>query len=73
MRDRDVVASNVLKYCVTQMEPDAKVIGVFTAAEVAALAASTMDQCPKCDAAAWVNIDCELCLVATALLAGEMP
>jgi hypothetical protein len=29
--------------------------------------------CPKCGSEAWVNIDCDLCLVANQLMQGEVP
>ncbi len=72
MRNREAVAMTVLKFVATTVNPDDVVVGDTTAAELAALAASVLAQCPKCQATAWVNIDCDLCLVVTALLAGEM-
>lgn len=72
MRARKVVASAVLEYC-AKMEPDDVAFGDILAAELAAMAASALDQCPYCGAEEWVNIDCDVCLVASALLAGEVP
>ena len=40
---------------------------------IAALCASIVTCCPACGAEPWVNIDCDLCLVATALTAGDVP
>lgn len=72
MRAMDAVASAVLKYC-TSIAPDDVVFGDIQAAEIVALAASTLNQCPYCGAEAWVNIDCDACLVVSALLAREIP
>lgn len=80
MRDRRIVAIEALRLAL-QREPGELVLQsapglpsvAITVAELAALAASTLDQCPLCEAFAFVNIDCDLCLIAGSLLAGEMP
>jgi hypothetical protein len=70
VKNREAVASAVLRNCLT-WRPDTVLLTGVTAAELAGLAASSIDTCPKCGATAWVNIDCDLCLVATSLREGE--
>ena len=72
MMNREAVAVNVLRFSLA-LEPNVRLLGDVMASEIAALAASAVDTCPKCGATAWVNIDCDLCLVVTALMRGEMP
>jgi hypothetical protein len=60
------IAVDVL-HCALSWEPGVRLIGDVTAAEVATLAAHTITQCPKCGAEAWVNIDCDLCMVCSEL------
>lgn len=72
MRDPETIARMALEAALT-WEPDARLIGDLTAAEVAALAARAAMTCPGCGAEAWVNIDCDMCLVCAALASGEMP
>lgn len=48
-------------------DPMAILIGSVRANEVAALAARSIDTCPECGAIAWVNIDCDLCCICSAL------
>lgn len=72
MRNLEQVAVDVL-HCAISHEPNVCLLGNVIASEVAALAAFVIDSCPKCGATAWVNIDCDLCLVCSQLLHGEMP
>jgi len=72
MMNREAVAVDVLR-CALAWEPNACLLGNVMASEIAALAASAIDTCPKCGATAWVNIDCDLCLVVVSLRNGEMP
>jgi hypothetical protein len=72
MRDPETIACDVLA-CALAHDPDVRLIGNVTAAEVAALAARHVMTCPHCGAEAWVNIDCDTCLVCSALVSGEVP
>jgi hypothetical protein len=72
MRDTETVAGELLR-CSLSWEPNACLVGNVMAAEVAALASRHITSCPKCGAEPWVNIDCDLCLIAHALQHGEMP
>jgi hypothetical protein len=72
MLSREATAIDLLK-CALSHEPDARLLGNLSARDVAALAASIVTCCPSCGAEPWVNIDCDLCLVATGLAAGEVP
>lgn len=72
MRDIESIARDVL-CCAISHDPDARLIGNVRASEVAALAAREIMTCPKCGAEAWVNIDCDLCLIAGQLQIGEEP
>jgi|JI8StandDraft_1071087.scaffolds.fasta_scaffold80784_1 hypothetical protein len=72
MRDPEAIACDALA-CALAHEPDVRLIGNVTAAEVAALAARSVMTCPACGATAWVNIDCDTCLVCSALVSGEVP
>ena len=72
MLSREATAIALLKSAIS-WEPEARLVGGLRACELAALAASIVTCCPKCGAEPWVNIDCDLCLVATALTAGEVP
>lgn len=67
MMNRKAVAVEVLR-CALAWEPNVCLLGNVMESEIAALAASDIDTCPKCGATAWVNIDCDLCLMVTALL-----
>lgn len=44
-----------------------------TLAEIARLASREVMTCPSCGAEAWVNIDCDMCLVCSSLANGEVP
>jgi hypothetical protein len=66
-RTVETIAVDVLR-CALAWEPNACLMGNVTASEIATLAAWTIDTCPKCGATAWVNIDCDLCLVLADLL-----
>lgn len=72
MRDPETIARMTLEAALA-WDPDARLIGNVTAAEVAALAARAVTTCPSCGAEAWVNIDCDACLVCAALASGEVP
>lgn len=72
MREPETIARMTLEAALT-WDPDARLIGDVTAAEVAALAARAVMTCPACGSEAWVNIDCDMCLVCAALVAGEVP
>lgn len=72
MKNREAVAVDVLR-CALAWEPNVCLIGNVMACEIAALAASAIDTCPKCGATAWVNIDCDLCMVVGQLMLGEQP
>lgn len=72
MRDPESIAACVLK-CALAREPDVRLVGNVQACEVAALAARAVMTCPSCGSEAWVNIDCDLCLVAGQLSRGETP
>lgn len=72
MRTREQIAIDVLQASIA-WEPEVRVVANVTASELAALAAAAVDTCPSCGATAFVNIDCDLCLVCSALLAGEVP
>jgi PAS domain-containing protein len=72
MLSREATAIELLR-CAISWEPEVRLVGNLRACEIAALAASIVTCCPKCGAEPWVNIDCDLCLVATALTAGEVP
>ncbi len=60
------VAVDVLK-CALSWDPEVRLLGNVTAREIAALAAKAITTCPKCGAEAWVNIDCDLCLMVAQL------
>lgn len=72
MLSREQTAIELLK-CAISWEPEVRLVGSLRACEIAALAASIVTCCPRCGAEPWVNIDCDLCLVATALTSGEVP
>lgn len=59
--------------CAVSWEPEARLLGNIRACEIARLAASLCSSCPKCCAEPWVNIDCDLCLVLSALEIGDVP
>lgn len=59
--------------CALSHEPGVMLIGNVMACEIAMLAAASVLTCPKCGAEPWVNIDCDLCLVAGQLARGEVP
>lgn len=61
-RSIEQISVDVLK-CAVGWEPEAKLIGNVSALEVARLAIPNIDSCPKCGATAWVNIDCDLCMM----------
>jgi len=72
MLSREQTAIDLLK-CALSWEPEVRLIGNLRTCELAALAASIISSCPKCGAEPWCDIDCDLCLVCTALMAGEVP
>jgi hypothetical protein len=72
MMGLDAIAREALR-CALAWEPNVTLVGNVMASELAALAASTLITCPKCGAEAWCDIDCDLCLVCSALMNGEMP
>lgn len=67
---REETAWELLK-CAVSHEPGARLVGNVRAAEIAALAASIVEQCPACGSEAWVNIDCTLCAVAADLVRAQ--
>lgn len=70
MRDPETIARELLANALA-WEPDTCLLGNVTAAEAAALAARAVMTCPSCGSEAWVNIDCDMCLICAALVAGE--
>lgn len=72
MRTTEAIAADVLQ-CAIAHDPDSRLIGNVTAAEIVRLCASEVMTCPKCGAEAWVNIDCDMCLVVGQLAQGEIP
>ncbi len=70
MRTIDSIALDLLRRAVVQ-EHDVHLIGEVTAAEIVRVAAPQIMTCPSCGAEAWVNIDCDTCLVVTAIMSGE--
>jgi hypothetical protein len=72
MMNREAVAVEVMR-CALSHEPNACLLGNVMASEIAALAASAIDSCPKCGAVAWVNIDCDVCMIVGQLMGGEIP
>jgi hypothetical protein len=72
MRAKHDYAEAALRYAISR-EPDELLLGCITAAELVALTADAVMQCPKCGAESWVNIDCDLCLVVSQIQRGEMP
>lgn len=66
MMNREAVAAEVLR-CALAWEPDVCLLGNIMASEIAMLASSAIDVCPGCGATAWMNIDCDMCRVVTAL------
>lgn len=72
MRDPETIARDVLASALAH-EPDVRLIANVTAAEVAALVARAVMTCPACGTEAWCNIDCDTCLICSALVSGEVP
>lgn len=72
MRTTEAIALDALR-CAISHEPDSRLIGNVTAAEVVRLCAREVMTCPKCGAEAWVNIDCDLCLIVGQIANGEVP
>jgi predicted signal transduction protein with EAL and GGDEF domain len=72
VRLREQIAIDVLRAAIA-WEPEVRVVANVTASELASLAAASIDTCPGCGATAFVNIDCDLCLVCSSLIAGEVP
>ena len=72
VRDRAAIAADVLA-CALGWEPNVRLIGNVQAAEVARLAASVLITCHHCGSDAWVNIDCDVCIVVGQLIQGEIP
>lgn len=60
------VAEDMLK-CAVSHEPGSRLIGNVMASEIALLASAALTTCPSCGAEAWVNIDCDLCGVCSAI------
>ena len=69
-RTPESIAVELLK-CALAHEPDACLIGNVMACEVAALAARHVMMCPECGSTAWVNIDCDMCMVCAQLVSGK--
>lgn len=72
MRTTESIAADVLG-CAIAHEPDSRLVGNVTAAEIVRLCAGHVMTCPRCGAEAWVNIDCDLCLIVGQLAQGEIP
>lgn len=70
MRTREAIALDVFR-CAVSHEPGVRLIGNVTASEVVRLVAREVMTCPACGAEAWVNIDCDLCLVVGQIASGE--
>lgn len=66
----DAIAEDIL-HCALTHEPGSRLLGNVTASEIVRLAAGAMATCPACGAEAWVNIDCDVCLVVSAITTGE--
>lgn len=68
MKSIEQIAIELLRHCVTHgILMPLPILGGLTALDLASLAVSQIDTCPKCGATAWVNIDCELCAVGAAI------
>lgn len=61
-RGLEEIAADVLR-CALSWDPNVRLIGNVSAYELMRLVASTITACPKCGASAWVNIDCDLCML----------
>jgi hypothetical protein len=72
MHSPEQIAREVLQAALSH-EPDVRLIANVMACELAALAARQIATCTKCGAEAWVNIDCDLCLIAGQLTRGKVP
>lgn len=71
MHSPEQIAREVLQAALSH-EPGVRLIADVMACEMAALAARQIATCPTCGAEAWVNIDCDLCLIAGQLTRGEV-
>lgn len=60
--------------CAIAHAEDSRLVGNIRAFDLAKLAASSITSCcPQCGAEPWVNIDCDLCLLASDMIArGEL-
>lgn len=72
MMNREAVAAKVLEAALS-WQPDACLVGNVMACELAALAASAIDYCPRCGAGGWCGVDCDLCIAHSRLMAGDIP
>jgi hypothetical protein len=66
MRTNEKIAGAMLQAVMT-MSATKTVAGDVTALEVARMLADSFTSCPKCGAEPWVNLDCLVCQVMTAL------
>lgn len=76
LRNAQDVARALLRHALA-LDPERVTCGA-THAEIAMLAAEMLatvfnEPCPVCGAEPFVNIDCDVCLVASKLLSGELP
>jgi len=69
LRCPTVVMEHLLSFVTFHYTPESVVIYDITAIEIVAVAASVLSQCPSCGAEAWVNIDCELCMICSGIAA----
>ena len=68
MKSIEEIAVELLRHCVAHdIRMPLPILGTLTAVDLARLAVSQIDTCPKCGSVAWVNIDCELCDVGAAI------
>lgn len=62
----EALAFEVMKCTITH-EPEAKLLGNISAQETMYLMSLIITACPKCGSEAWVNVDCNMCLLCTSL------
>lgn len=61
MRTVEQISVGLLKMA-TEVEKGQDVLLVIRADELALVARQNITTCPKCQATAWCNIDCDLCM-----------
>lgn len=66
MRTKEQIATSVLQSMIS-FEPTVCIVGNVTALEVTRLLTDAFTACPACGAEPWVDIDCRVCLVMSAL------